>query len=158
MNKNMSIRGIENREIVSTRVFNTPRGQVFKAWTDPNQLSQWWGPKGFTSTFHEFDLRPGGTWRFVMHGPKGVNYQNKSIFVDILNPERIIFDHVTGPKFQAVATFSEEGGKTTLTYRMVFKSVAACKRVRAFAVQGNEENFDRLESLLANTTSSPGKS
>ena len=59
------------REIVSIRVFDFPRELVFNAWTDPEHLVHWWGPKGFTNTFHEFDLRPGGIWRFVMHGPDG---------------------------------------------------------------------------------------
>ena len=56
-------------EIVSIRNFTYSREQVFNAWTDPNRLKNWWGPKGFTNTFHEFDLRPGGKWSFIMHGP-----------------------------------------------------------------------------------------
>jgi len=138
-----------DREIVTTRVLNALRELVFKAWTDPDQLVQWWGPKGFTNTFHEFDLRPGGIWRFVMHGPDGVDYQNKSVFVEVVNPERIVFDHVSGPRFQVVATFAEQAGKTTLTFRMRFESAAECDKVKAFAVEGNEQNFDRLEARLA---------
>ena len=60
---------ITDREFSNSRVFNVPREFVFKAWTDPNHLCQWWGPKGFTNTFQEFDMRPGGHWHFVMHGP-----------------------------------------------------------------------------------------
>jgi uncharacterized protein YndB with AHSA1/START domain len=138
-----------DREIVTTRVLNAPRELVFKAWTDPDQLVQWWGPKGFTNTFHEFDMRPGGIWRFVMHGPDGVDYQNKSVFVEVVNPERIVFDHVSGPRFQVVATFAEQAGKTTLTFRMRFESAAECDKVKAFAVEGTEQNFDRLETQLA---------
>lgn len=138
-----------NREIVTTRVLNAPRDLVFKAWTDPDQLVQWWGPKGFTNSFHELDMRPGGIWRFVMHGPDGVDYQNKSVFVEVVNHERIVFDHVSGPRFQVVATFAEQAGKTTLTFRMRFESAAECDKVKAFAVEGNEQNFDRLEAQLA---------
>ena len=138
-----------DREIVTTRVLNAPRELVFKAWTDPDQLVHWWGPKGFTNTFHEFDMRPGGIWRFVMHGPDGVDYQNKSVFVEVVNPERIVFDHVSGPRFQVVATFAEQAGKTTLTFRMRFESAAECDKVKAFAVEGTEQNFDRLETQLA---------
>lgn len=76
-----------DREIIATRVFKTPRLLVFKAWTDPDHLIHWWGPKGFTSTFHEFDLRPGGVWRLVMHGPNGADFQNESIFVEIVKPD-----------------------------------------------------------------------
>ena len=138
-----------DREIVTTRVLNAPRELVFKAWIDPDQLVHWWGPKGFTNTFHEFDMRPGGIWRFVMHGPDGVGYQNKSVFVEVVNPERIVFDHVSGPRFQVVVTFAEQAGKTTLTFRMRFESAAECDKVKAFAVEGNEQNFDRLEARLA---------
>ncbi|HEV8458393.1 MAG TPA: SRPBCC family protein [Methylomirabilota bacterium] len=138
-----------DREIVTTRVLNAPRELVFKAWTDPDQLVHWWGPKGFTNTFHEFDMRPGGIWRFVMHGPDGVDYQNKSVFVEVVNPERIVFDHVSGPRFQVVVTFAEQAGKTTLTFRMRFESAAECDKVKSFAVEGNEQNLDRLEAQLA---------
>ncbi len=140
---------MSEREIVSARVFDAPRERVFRAWTDPKHLARWWGPKGFTNTFHEFDPRPGGIWRFVMHGPDGTDYKNKSVFVEIVEPERIVFDHVTGPKFRVVATFADESGKTALTFRMRFKTAAACEKVKVYAVDANEQNFDRLEAELA---------
>ena len=95
------------------------------------------------------DMRPGGIWRFVMLGPDGADYQNKSVFVEIVNPERIVFDHVSDPRFQVVATFAEQAGKTELTFRMRFASAAECDKVKAFAVETNEQNFDRLEAQLA---------
>ena len=75
---------LSEREIVTTRVIDAPRERVFKAWTDPEHLAQWWGPKGFTNTFQEFDMRPGGAWRFVMPGPDGVDYKN--VFVNPFGP------------------------------------------------------------------------
>jgi uncharacterized protein YndB with AHSA1/START domain len=141
-----------DREIVTTRVLNAPRGLVFKAWTDPYHLMHWWGPKGFTNTFHEFDLRPGGIWRFVMHGPDGVDYKNKSVFVEVVKPERIVFQHVSGPKFQVTATFAEQAGKTTLTFQMLFETAAECAKVKEYAVEANNQNFDRLEAQLAKMT------
>ena len=140
---------ISKRELSNSRVFNAPRELVFKAWTDPSHLSRWWGPKGFTSTFEEFDVRPGGHWRFVMHGPDGVDYKNHSVFVDVVRPERIVFDHISGPRFHVTATFTEQAGKTTLTFRMRFETAAECERVKVFAVGANEQNFDRLEAELA---------
>ncbi len=137
------------RVIVSTRVVGAARELVFKAFTDPDHLVHWWGPKGFTNTFQEFDLRPGGTWRFVMHAPDGVNYQNKSVFVEIMKPERIVFEHVSGPQFQMTIALAEEGGKTKITWRMLFESAADCDKVKKFAVEANEQNFDRLEAELA---------
>jgi uncharacterized protein YndB with AHSA1/START domain len=82
---------LSDREIVTTRVFDAPRELVFKAWTDPDHLAQWWGPKGFTNTFQEFDMRPGGIWRFVMHGPDGVDHKNKSVFVEVVKPGRKVY-------------------------------------------------------------------
>ena len=71
------------RELVITRIFDAPRELVWRAWTDPKHVAQWWGPNGFTNTIHEMDVRPGGVWRFVMHGPDGVDYANKIVFGEI---------------------------------------------------------------------------
>src|ERR1700739_1087034 len=74
------------RSIIGTRVFDAPRDLVFSVWTDPKHLAQWWGPNGFTTTTYSFDFRPGGTWRFVMHGPDGRDYQNLINFEEIIRP------------------------------------------------------------------------
>ena len=137
-----------DRTIVTTRVLDAPRALVLKAWTDPDSLVRWWGPKGFTSTFEEFDPRPGGIWRFVMHGPDGVDYKNKSVFVEVMPPERIVFQHVSGPRFHVTATFAEQAGKTRLTFQMLFETAAECDKVKKYAVEANEQNFDRLEAQL----------
>jgi uncharacterized protein YndB with AHSA1/START domain len=71
------------RQIVTERVFNASRETVFSAWTHPELLKQWWDPKGFTNTFHEFDLRAGGHWKFTMHGPDGGNYANEKIWTGL---------------------------------------------------------------------------
>ena len=75
--------------IVTTRVFDAPRDLVWAAWTDPAHLAQWWGPDGFTTTTSAYDLRPGGTWRFMMHGPDGSDYPNRITFDEIVRPERL---------------------------------------------------------------------
>jgi len=139
---------LSDREIVAMRVFDAPRELVFEAWTDPHHLEHWWGPKGFTNTFHQFDMRPGGIWRFVMHGPDGVDYKNESVFVEVVKPERIVFRHVSGPQFQLTATLDDLGGRTKLTWRMLFETVAECDKVKAYAVKANEQNLDRLEAEL----------
>jgi len=138
-----------DREIITTRVFDAPRELVFKAWSDPEHLRQWWGPKGFTNTFYEFDFRSGGVWRYVMHGPDGTDYKNESVFVEIREPERIVFDHVSGPRFRGTATFEDLGGKTKITFRQLFESTAVCAKIKPVAVPGNEENLDKLAKHLA---------
>ncbi len=147
--KGSSAEALSDREIVTTRVIDAPRELVFKAWTDPDHLVHWWGPKGFTNTFQEFDMRPGGIWRFVMHGPDGVDYKNKSVFVEVVKPERIVFRHVSGPQFQVTATFAEQAGKTKLTFQMLFETAAECDKVKVYAVEANNQNLDRLEAQLA---------
>jgi uncharacterized protein YndB with AHSA1/START domain len=147
--KEGSAEALSDREIVTTRVFDAPRELVFKAWTHPDHLAKWWGPKGFTNTFQEFDMRPGGVWRFIMHGPDGVDYKNKSVFVEVVKPERIVLQHVSGPRFQVTATFTQQAGKTRLTFHMLFETAAECAKVKVYAVEANEQNFDRLEAQLA---------
>ena len=138
-----------DREIVSVRVFDAPRELVFRAWTEPEHLLRWWGPKGFTNTFHEFDLRPGGNWRFVMHGPDGTDYKNHVVFTEIVAPERIVLDHISPPRFEITATFTDVGGKTRVIFRQLFENAKVRDGVAVFAVPANEENLDRLQAELA---------
>lgn len=141
--------GASAREIVTARVVGARRELVFEAFADSDRLARWWGPAGFTNTFHEFDFRPGGNWRFVMHGPNGADYQNTSVFIEV-RPERIVFDHVSGPQFRMTITLAEEdGGRTRITWRMLFDSTAERDRIRKVAVEANEQNLDRLEAELA---------
>jgi uncharacterized protein YndB with AHSA1/START domain len=139
-----------NREIVASRVFDFPRDLVWKAWSDPKHIAQWWGPKGFTNTIHEMDFRPGGVWRFVMHGPDGTDYQNKFVYREIVKPERIVYSHVSGPLFEATATFTAEGDKTRVEVRMVFESAELRDKVaRDFgAVEGLHQTLERLGERL----------
>jgi len=145
-----------DREIVSTRLFAAPRERVFRVFSDPDRLARWWGPDGFTSTFTEFDLRPGGNWRFVMHGPDGTAYQNASDFIEIVVPERVVFDHLEPMhRFRMTMTFVAEAGRTRLTWRMRFESAAELERVGRFISAANEQNFDRLEAELAVDSGGP---
>jgi uncharacterized protein YndB with AHSA1/START domain len=138
-----------DREIVSVRVFDYPPQRVFEAFRNPNELMCWWGPKGFTNSFEEFDLRPGGLWRFVMHGPDGKDYRNESVFVEVAPAERIVFDHLNAPKFRMTLTFEDFAGKTRLHWRMLFETAAVCAAVQRYAPEANEQNFDRLAAQLA---------
>lgn len=140
---------IPELDILTTRTFPVARERVFAAWADPAQLARWWGPEGFTNTFEEFDLRPGGRWRFTMHGPHDTHYPNESVFVEVTAPARIVFDHLSGPAFQVRATFTDVDGGTHLAFRMRFASAEACEAIRHFAGSANEQVFDRLATLLA---------
>ncbi|MGG0813070.1 SRPBCC family protein [Paenibacillus alvei] len=136
----------EENELVTTRVMKASPALVYEAWTKPEHLAQWWGPNGFTNTFHKFDLRPGGIWEFVMHGPNGVDYPNKNEFVEI-GPERIVL-RTCRPHFQLTATFEDLDGTTRLTWRQLFKDEAEFNAFKKIAAPANEENLDRLEAHL----------
>lgn len=143
------------REIVNTRVFDAPRADVWNAWTDPEILARWWGPKGFTNTFHELDLRPQGHWRFVMHGPDGTDYKNHSVFVELAPLERFVIDHISGHFFRLAAAFEDAGGGTRVIFRMIFDTPEERDRIAVFAGDANEQNFDRLGAELAKMDKNP---
>lgn len=140
-----------DREIESSRIVNASPETVFEAFRNPDLLARWWGPAGFANTFHTFDFRPGGTWDFVMHGPDGTDYPNKSVFVEIAAPERVVFDHVVPPLFRMTVTIEPTGqaGKTRFAFRMRFESAERCQQLKAVCLPANEQNFDRLEAVLA---------
>ena len=136
-------------EIVSTRIFNFSRELVFRAWSEPEHLKNWWGPAGFTNTFYEFDFRVGGKWSFIMHGPEKGNYPNECEFIKIEKPSIIAWKRYSKPHFQVVATFEEvSDSKTNLVFKMLFNSADECGKLKPFVVDKNEENFDKLELEL----------
>jgi uncharacterized protein YndB with AHSA1/START domain len=145
--------GTADREIVITRTLDAPRELVFDAWTDPDTMGDWWGPRGFTTTTSERDVRPGGAWRFVMHAPNGVDYPNEIIYTEIARPERLRYAHGAGggkAEFQVTVTFEERGGGTVLTLRSLFPSAEERDAKVAFgAVAGGNQTLDRLEKYLA---------
>jgi len=141
----------KDREIVNVRVFNEPREVLFNAWADPAQLAQWWGPKGFTNTFHEFDFKPGGTWKFTMHSPDGQDFLNTCVFEKIEKPDRLVIQHLLPMhKFQLTATFENMGTKTKLTFHQLFETVEECERIKKYVIEANEQNLDRLEKVVSN--------
>ena len=136
-------------EIVSSRIVNASKDIVYSAWADPNHLKEWWGPEGFTNTFKEFDLHVGGKWSFIMHGPDKGNYQNECEFVKIEKPSLIAWKRFSKPIFQVVVTFEEVSSqKTKIVFKQIFNSSDECNKVKVFAIDKNEENFDRLEKEL----------
>jgi uncharacterized protein YndB with AHSA1/START domain len=112
------------------------------------------GAAGFTNSFNEFDLRPGGKWNFIMHGPDKGNYQNECVFLKIDKPNLIAWDRLSKPIFQVVVTFEElAAGMTKIIFKMIFNSAEECNKVKSFAPGKNEENFDRLENELSKMVS-----
>lgn len=140
---------VGEREIVVTRVFDAARDLVFEAWTKEEHLSKWWGPQGFTSTFQKFEMKPGGTWEFIMHSPDGVDFPNTNVVVEVVKPERIVMRHAVFPHFLATAIFEDLDGNTKLIYSTVFEENAAVfDKVKTYAVPGAEQMMVRLEKHL----------
>lgn len=147
--------------ITITRVFDAPRELVYKAWTDPERLAQWWGPHGFTNPVCEVDLRPGGIWRIDMQGPDGTIYPNKGVYQEIVAPERLVYSDVVDegetawgetppPSSTNTVMFEEDDGKTVVTLvTRLPSSEARDAMVEMGAIAGWTESMERLEALLA---------
>jgi uncharacterized protein YndB with AHSA1/START domain len=141
------------RAIVVSRLFDAPRTLVFDAFTDSRHVGNWWGPRGFTITTQAMDVRVGGVWRFVMHGPDGVDYPNKITYLEIMKPERLVYDHGDAGAqgyFQTTVTFAEEGLKTRLTMRLLFQSIEERETVvkKYNAIEGANQTLERLGEQL----------
>jgi uncharacterized protein YndB with AHSA1/START domain len=145
------------RELTITRVFDAPRALVFKAWTDPKHLAQWWGPQGFTNPVCEFDARAGGALRIHMSGPDGSVYPMKGVIQEIVAPERLVFTNIAidasgNHLLEGLTTviFSDERGKTKMTLHT--KAVAVTEVAIAY-LQGMEmgwtQSIDKLEAFVA---------
>lgn len=140
-------------EIVTTRILNFSQELVFKAWSDPEHLKNWWGPKGFTNTFNEFNFYEGGKWSFIMHGPEAGNYPNECEFIKINKPNLIAWKRYSKPLFQILTTFETVAeNQTKVVFKMLFETVEECNKLKPFVVDKNEENFDKLEVELSKMT------
>jgi uncharacterized protein YndB with AHSA1/START domain len=120
-------------ELLITRVFDAPRALVFKAWSQPEHLARWWGPKGFTLIACEMDVRPGGAWFRRMRSPEGIEYIKRGIYREIVAPERLVFTYVdedadgsVGPETVVTVSFEEIGERTRLSlHHTGFDSIAS---------------------------------
>jgi uncharacterized protein YndB with AHSA1/START domain len=144
----------KSNEIRITRLYDAPVKAVWDAWTDPQQVAQWWGPRGFTITHHSRDFKPGGTWHYTMHGPDGVDYPNKTLYHEIVPYSRMVYDHGgyddRPPLFRVTVQFTEVDGKTTLDMWMSFATPEVAKEMGAFIKKaGGNGTWDRLGEYLA---------
>ncbi len=143
-----------SNEIRIVRVYDAPVQAVWDAWTDPKQVAQWWGPRGFSITTHSKDLRPGGVWHYTMHGPDGVDYPNKTLYLEVEPGRRLVYDHggndERAPMFRVTVVFSEVGGKTKMDMSMALPTPEAAEETRAFVKKaGGNATWDRLAEHLA---------
>ncbi len=128
----------------TSRELPAPPESVFSAIEDPIRLARWWGPEGFTNTFHTFEFREGGAWQFTMHGPDGTDYPNQSEFLEIVPPSMVRMNHVNLPHFELSISLEPQGGATLVSWVGVFENQAFAENARQFLEAANEQNLDRL--------------
>jgi uncharacterized protein YndB with AHSA1/START domain len=155
MAPNTETTDIATRQISITRTINAPRELVFAAWTQPEHLINWFGPEGFTCTFIETDIRPGGAWRFIMHGPDGTDYPNLVRYTEFTPPERLAYIHGTGEEpdpnvFEGSVTLEDLGGRTRVTLTNTFPTVEARDYVveHFHAIEGGNQTLDKLTAYV----------
>ena len=138
-----------DREIVISRLLNAPLELVWEVWTNPEHIKNWWGPNDFTCTIHQMDVKKDGVWNLTMHGPDGTNYENQSIFKEIVKHKKIVYEHIQA-KFTATIELERQGNKTQLSWRMLFETKEEFLRVirEHHADQGLKQNIEKLKTYI----------
>ncbi len=137
-----------------TRIYDAPVQAVWDAWAIPEEVAQWWGPRGFTITTHERDLRTGGHWHYTMHGPDGTDYENTTQYLEVVPLQRMVYDHGghkdRPPLFRVTMVLSEHAGRTQLDLSFALATPEIAEEMRGFIKKaGGEGTWDRLAEHLA---------
>lgn len=149
---------VSDRELVLTRIIDAPREKLFKAWTDPELLKQWFAPLPWTTSAAELDVRPGGASLFVMRDPDGNEFPNRGVYLEVVENERLVFtDAFTRawepsekPFMTAIVTFEDIGGKTRYTARARHWTVADREAHEKMGFhEGWGQCADQLAALVA---------
>ena len=157
MSTNTDPATIAERELVLTRLFDAPPEKVFRAWTEPELIKQWFAPLPWTTPRAETDLRPGGASLIVMRSPEGDDYPNQGVYLEVVKNERLVFtDAYTRawepseqPFMTVVINFENAGGKTVYTARVLHWTVADRERHEQIGFQeGWGQCADQLADLL----------
>lgn len=133
----------------SDRVLPYPPHMVFSAFARPELLAEWWGPDGFTNTFDVFEFRPGGRWKYLMHGPNGAQFPNETVFLELHASSRLVLHHVSKPRYVLTVTLAAAEGGTAITWNQEFEDAGVAARIRHIVEPANEQNLDRLRAALA---------
>jgi uncharacterized protein YndB with AHSA1/START domain len=146
-NENNDPMGREHR---ASLLLNAPIELAWDVWTKPEHIRHWWGPEGFTNTIEKMEVRPGGEWIFLMHGPDGQTYPNKTIFREIVPHKKIVHEHFA-PNFIATIGFEKQGDKTLLQWHKLYESreLFDLVEIQYKAAEGFKQTIVKLENYLA---------
>lgn len=140
----------EDRELRVSRILKAPIELVWEVWTNPDHLKNWWGPNGFSSTISKMEVMPNGKWNLVLHGPDGADYQNESLFKEVIQFKKLVYEHISEPKFVVTVNFIELGETTRIDWHMLFNSrehfIEVVKNYKAD--EGLNQNVEKLNNYL----------
>jgi uncharacterized protein YndB with AHSA1/START domain len=143
---------IADREVIITRVLDAPRELVWEAWTNPEHITHWWGPDGFTTTIEKMDLRIGGEWKYMMVGPDGTRYPNHMVYKEVMPPSKLVSDHGDGERvwFEFTVTIQEVDEGTLVTIRHLFPDKASRDLVveKYGAIEGGKQHLAKLAAYI----------
>jgi uncharacterized protein YndB with AHSA1/START domain len=156
VDKTLKITAPSDLEIAMSREFDAPRHLVFEAMTRPEYVRRWFGCDAFTLPVCEIDLRFGGAYRFTMRTPDGVDSTLQGIYLEVVRPDRIVFTErfsmpgFTSPEYQVTSTFTEVGGRTTLTTTILHETKENRDgHLNSGIEKGVEPAYDRLAQVVA---------
>lgn len=155
----MSAKKNNSNELKITRLYDAPIKTVWEAWTDPEQVAKWWGPRGFGLTTHSKELKVGGHWHYTMHGPDGTDYPNKTTYLEVDELQRLVYDHGANddhpPLFRVTVLFKEVGNQTQMEMTMTCPTPKAAEQTRKIVKDaGGNSTWDRLAEYLEKEISS----
>jgi uncharacterized protein YndB with AHSA1/START domain len=133
----------------TSRVLPYAPQAIYAAFASAGTLASWWGPAGFSNTFEVFDFRPGGHWKFVMHGPNGSDYRNESTFTALEPGARVVIRHLSHPHYTLTVALHPEGeAGTRVHWVQTFKDAKTAQGLKHIVEPANEQNLDRLARAL----------
>jgi uncharacterized protein YndB with AHSA1/START domain len=139
-----------DREIRISRLLDAPVELVWEVWTNPEHIKNWWGPDGFSNTISKMEVQAGGDWNLVMHGPDGVDYENESVFREVVRFRKLVYEHRSEPKIRATIEFESRGEQTFLNWHMLFETREQFLEIvkEHHAEEGLKQNVEKLVEYL----------
>jgi uncharacterized protein YndB with AHSA1/START domain len=128
------------------RKIPAPIDEVFASFQDPERLARWWGPAGFTNTFHICRFETGGRWVYTMHSPNGGNPENESVFELVEPPDKVVIRHISQPLYRLTIELEPSENGTTVSWSQEFDDPLVAERIAKIVIPANEQNLDRLSA------------